>query len=48
MVSWSIGGATANPGLHLNEKKKTPTTTTTTTNDAAEDHNTLSGQSPSG
>ena len=26
----------------------TPTPTTTTTNDAAEDHNTLSGQSPSG
>ena len=22
MVSWSIGGATANPGLYLNEKKK--------------------------
>ena len=26
----------------------TPTTTPTTTNDAAKDHNTLSGQSPSG
>ena len=31
-----------------NKKTPTLTPTTTTKNDAAEDHNTLSGQSPSG